>query len=411
MKKNTKCTILILAALLVLLLTGCGNGGSSSSNGTANTGGGTSEDSDIDSVTSDSEDASEDSDIDLEALWYLFNSATIDGQTVFYGPITITLPEGYATQDESASTLYFYAMDSSDAEFTPYIGFQMSSMVEYSSDTDANKKGFVSGFKATLPEGFEFKELASYDETEVGRYKAMKFQVKVDYTGIPLVIESFMIFQKSEGMGKSITIVYTGLESDTERLAAFEASLDGISERTDTGDVQSGVSNPTSDWQSKFNIGNSLSVNGNTVTYGPLQMELPNGYTVEDETAESPNFIAADGSSLFNFMFTEDSYHLMSDKEYAEKGFKEEIESNGMTDVSVDYYEAISVDGYNGYDVGIKFTNNGAKMIEYASAIFESTDETTTPVLMVTWVGSEETAQEEMEEIEAAFGSIQLVSE
>lgn len=272
MKKNKKCMAFIMAALLVVLLAGCGKNGSSDT--ASNTGGNMSEGADADTELSDAEDSDTDADLseeedsdadaglseeegsdadaDHEDLWSPFSAATIDGQTVSYGPITITLPDGYEVdgETETSSTPRFFANDRADQGVTPTIVFQMVPMSgEYSSDPEANKAAFLEGMQESFSgnENAEVKEVISYNETKVGQYKAIKCVAKADIAGVSVVMGSDMIFEKAEGTRGCVSIMYVGLESDTEGLAAWEASLEGMSERTDTSDIKNSVFTPASD--------------------------------------------------------------------------------------------------------------------------------------------------------------------
>lgn len=411
MKKNKKCIVFIMAVLMVTLLVGCGK---NSSSGTAsNTGSNMSEDAGADTELSVTEDS--DTDADHEDLWNPLNAATIDGQTVSYGPITIILPDGYEVdgETEASSTPRFLAKDREDQGVTPTIAFQMLPMAEYSSDPEANKAAYLEGIQEGFSgnENAEVEEVISYNESIVGEYKAIKCVAKADIAGMSAVMGSYMIFEKTEGTGECVSIMYIGLESDTEGLAAFEESLEGISERTDTSDIVSGAVTPVSDWQSAFAGGSGLAVDGNSVTYGPLQMKLPDGYAVEDETAESPMLYNADRTGCFSFIFEEDSYDTMSDRDYMENKIKEEYEGGGMTDVSLDYHEKVSIDGYDGYEIGVKYTVNGVKMIQYYTSVFESTDELSAPMITVSFITNEENVLNVEEEVDAAFESIRLAGE
>lgn len=366
MKKNKKFTTIVIAALL-LLSAGCGNP-PVASNDTQNV------------------------------------ADEIDGQHVSYGPITLSLPEEYEVKEKYRNTPVYYAMDRAEAEYKPNIRF-MTGNGTVTSNEDINKENFIADAKSVnvISEDSEFKELVSYEETELGGYKAVKAQTKEVVYGRPLVVQRYNIYEKVGSSGVVIQIKYDGLESDTEYLSVIEKCLDSIKLRPDMDRAES-------DWQRIFyfkagSTGSPLNISRNFVEYGPLEMELPDGYNVEDDTAESPVFSNANGSS-FHFKFTNGSYRLMSDRAYAENLLKEELEGEGKTDVSVIHYEAIRISGYDGYEIGIQASSNGQSLIEYIYMIFETADEDKTPAFVVTYAASEEVARGMTKEVDEAFGSI-----
>lgn len=365
MKNNKKCiTLIITTLLMMLLLTGCGNGSASSTHTAAN----------------------------------------IDGQTVSYGPITLTLPQEYTLEEKYPNYPVYYAKERDDVEYKPNIRFVTDSGT-VTSNADVNEENYIAHEKELIGimEDSEFKEMVSYEESELGGYKVIKAQTKEVIYGRPLVVECCKIYEKVGSSGVVIQIKYDGLESDTEHLSDFEACLDTISLKTD-------MNKSGSDWQRTFyfksrSTGSPLYISGNFVEYGPLQMMLPDGYTVEDDAAESPVFSAADGSS-FNVRFTDGSYQQMFDKAYAENLWKEELEGQGITDVSVIHYEAIRISGYDGYEIGIQASSNGQSLIEFIYMVFETADEDMTPAFVVTYAASEEVARNMTEEVDKAFNSI-----
>lgn len=392
MKKHRKYTILIIIILL-LLLAGCGNSESSSSRTTANTGGGPS--GAADSNHADTKDASKE----------------IDGQIVTYGPITVTLPEEYMAKEKYPNQPIYYAMDrdSEEAEYRPDIRF-LTDYKTITSNADVNKENLIANIKEifSIMEDSEFKEVVSYEETELDGYKVIKAKMKEVVYEKPLIEESYYICEKIGSEGTVVRIDYKGLESDTEHLSDFEACLESVSLRTE-------MSENESEWQRIFYFksgaaGNPLNIAKNYVFYDPLTIELPDGYAVEDDAAESLVFSRSDGSS-FCLKFTEGSYRLMSDQAYAENLFKEELESKGITDVRVIHHEVIRISGYDGCEIGIQASKNGQSLIEFMYVIFEKAEGDMTPTFIVTYAASEEVAQGMTNEVDTAFNSIQMQSE
>lgn len=378
MKKNKKCAILIITVLL-LLFTGCGNSGSSSSQATA-------------SNRADTKDTSK----------------KMDGPIVTYGPITITLPEEYMVKEKYPNHPIYYAMDreSEGAEYRPDIRF-LTKYKTITSNADVNKENLIADTKEifSIMEDSEFKEVVSYEETELGGYKVIKAKRKEVVYGKPLVEESYCICEKVGIEGTVVCIDYKGLESDTAHLSDFEACLESVSLRTD-------MSERDSDWQRIFYFKSGSSVSPlhtaeNYVFYEPLVIKLPDEYTVEDNAEKSPVFSRADGSS-FQLRFTEGSYQLMSDQKYVENLWKEELESKGITDVSVIHYEVIRISGYDGYEIGIQASKNGESLIEFMYVIFETAEEDMSPTFMVIYTASEEVALGMTKEVDTAFNSVRL---
>lgn len=365
----------------MLLCTGCGNSDSSSSQTTA-------------SNCADTKDTSK----------------KMDGPIVTYGPITITLPEEYMVKEKYPNHPIYYAMDreSEGAEYRPNIRF-LTNYKTITSNADVNKENLIADTKEifSIMEDSEFKEVVSYEETEIGGYKVIKDRKKEVVYGKPLVEESYCIYEKVGTEGTVVCINYKGLESDTEHLSDFEACLESVSLRTD-------MSKSESDWQRIFYFKSRSSVSPlhttkNYVFYDPLVIELPDGYAVEDNAEKSPVFSRADGSS-FQLRFTEGSYQLMSDQTYVENLWKEELESQGITDVSVIHHEVIRISGYDGYEIGIQASRNGESLIKFMYVIFETAEEDMTPTFMVIYTASEEIAQGMTKEVDTAFNSVRLSS-
>lgn len=374
MKKNKKYTALILAVML--LLAGCGDNGPSNSHITADTGKGT--------------------------------SGEMEGQVVSYGPITLTLPTEYTVEEKFLNSPIYYATDqvSEEAEYKPNIRL-LTDYGTVTSNADVNKENFIADEKELLSnmEDSEFQEMVSYEETELGGYKVIKALSKEIVYGRPLVVVRCNIYEKVGSEGVFIYIKYDSLESDKEHLSDFEACLDSIN-------LKPGLRGGASDYRRVFyfrsgSTGSSLAVSGNYVNYGPLQMKLPDGYNVEDDAAIAPVFSGADGSS-FQFRFTEGSCRLMSDKAYAEKLLKKELEGTGITDASMVYHQAIRISGYDGYEMEIQASVDGQKMTKFVYVIFETADEDMAPMFEVAYTASGEAAKTMAKEVDEAFNSIRL---
>lgn len=376
MKTNKKSTTLIITVLLTLLLAGCGNNGSSNSHTTGNAG--------------------------------KAPSGETEGQAVSYGPITLTLPGEYTVEEKYQNVPVYYAPDGTgeEAEYKPNIRL----LKEYgtvTSNEDVNKENYIAHERELLNimEDSEFQEMVSYEETELGGYKVIKALTREVVYGRPLVVERCNIYEKIGSEGVVISIKYDGLESDKDHLSEFEASLGTLS-------LKEGLSESSSNWQRVFYFnsgisGSYLKINGNFVNYGPLVMELPDGYKVEDDMATAPVFLGSDSAS-FQFRFTNGSYRFLSDKTYAENFLKEEYAGTGITDVSVVYHQAIRISGYDGYEMEIQETVDGQKLRKFVYMIFETADEAMAPLFVVTYTTSEEAAQAMAEEVDKAFSSIRL---
>ena len=347
---------------------------------------------------------------DLKEAWedVILASPVIEGRTVSYGPITMELPEGYVVEDKSSATPTFYAVDALQSEYTPHIGFSGSGMNVFTSDSAENQKTMENQTKKNLEEieGAEYQGMTSYEETMLGEYHVARAAVSYTYNSMALVCESYAVYEKMDEMGNGVMIEYYGLENDTEHLEAARAAMDSVALLSGAYERGSLV-DKISDWSLMFDSasGNALAVEGTKVTYGPLQIDLPEGYTASDETAESPVFYGPDGSSNFSFNFSEDSYYLLSDKNYIENIFTETLSGLGYENIEMGPVETRDINGHSAYGTVFAFDAEGTEAAEAMYIIFESTDELYTPVLTVTYVGGVENA----EAIDAACESIKII--
>lgn len=333
-----------------------------------------------------------------------------EGQTVSYGPITVILPEGYAApEEEYSNTPVYYAADCGDAEYKPNIRFQTTHDT-VTSNADVNRENFISGSMqiSEFLEDSEFKELVSYEETELGGYKVVKTQTKEKVYGRPLAVARYDIYEKVGSDGIAVSIKYDSLESDTEHLEAFEACLDSVA-------LKAELAGSDSLWRRMVSFASGLSgsplyVSGNYAEYGPLEMQLPDGYAQEGDGAKSMVFSGGDGASL-RIRFAEGSYQAMADQAYAKEFLKEEFAGTGITDPNVIKYEAIRISGYDGYEIGIQSGQDGQGIVAYSYVIFETADEDKAPAFAITYAADEDTAQNMAEAVDEVFRSIRLADE
>ena len=407
--KMKKWTALMLAGMLALSFTACGQGSSGLDAGKTDE---KKEDSDSFRTDGDEEadenEVSDESEVsgDLEKAWSSVpvTGAVIDGRMVSYGPITVELPEGYVVEDKSASQPTFYAVDGLQDEYQPRISFSDDMMNVFTSDSDANRESMERGIRENVEktDGAEFGSIISYEETTLGTYDAIWVAASFTYNGIAIAYRGYSVYEKRDETGNCVMVEYYGAEGDDGHLAEAEAAMESAALVSD--DYESGsILNLVSGWERIFNseTTNPLVVEGTKVTYGPLQMELPEGYAVEDETADIPMFYSSDGSENVNFNFTTASYYMDMNREALETTCKDTYSSLGYDDVQVEDVEFLDLDGYHACKAKIICKAAGAEMRQIAYFVFESTDELYSNVIMVTYTGAAER--------DAMFDSIKIV--
>lgn len=150
-------------------------------------------------------------------------------------------------------------------------------------------------------------------------------------------------------------------------------------------------------------------IDGNSVTYGPLKMELPDGFFLEEETENSVTFNGP-GGYLIGISLTKDSYQLISDYEQMKSGFKSLLGSMGARDIVVDQHETLGItDGYAGYEVGVRYTDcNWKRLMQYTHTYCKTTDEGIVPMVMVTWEGNDDVPADIASSVGKAFDTIRL---
>lgn len=397
MKK--KWTALLLVGTVMLNLTACGGGNADS---------GSEVGKQEPAQETESAEQEEETSADVKAAWESMpmTQPVIDGGTVSYGPITMKLPEGYVAKDKKTLDGGFYATDALRLDYVPHIDF--SNQVGSASFSTNMRESVEEQTKESLSEqGAQFREITAYEESKLGQYGVVRATIAYTYEGIDLIDEVYQLYETTGEYGKALLVEYYGKEDDEQHLAAAKEAMDTIA--LITGDYEEPeLLTQVSDWENAFNSPtNRLAIEGTSVKFGPLHIELPQGYAVEDETAESPVFYGPDGVSNYTFNFTEDSYYLLSDREYVTSTFSEQYGIIGYENINLVALDPIEVNGRKGLGIGFGMTYQGMELSQNMRAIFEDVDAVTTPVITVTYTGSVN-QNGEVEALAAAMESIRI---
>lgn len=322
--------------------------------------------------------------------------AVVEGTQVSFGPITMEMPENFIIEDKSAAEPTFYNVDRLTDDVIPMITFSMNSFTAVTSDSGENQRAFEEALSKNLGEqGISLDEIKSYEETELEAYKVIRGEYLCSIGGVQLFCKAYEIYEKLDEMGNSVLIEYYGKAEDTESQQTAETAFNTIGLLTGSYESGSMVS-MVSPWTRAFNIqsdisGEEISFDGTTVTYGPLQMELPAGYTQSTYEGEEKIFYAPDGSTNFSFGYAEDSFHIYTDNESIEQLLQQVYGENGFT-VTVTDSTVMEVSGYNTVVVKATLSSPEITMQQNFAMIFETVDELMSPVITVyhTGDGSEE---------------------
>lgn len=396
-----KWTMLLLAGAVMLNLAACGGGN-------VDSGADAGKQETAQETESENAVQEDETPAGVKAAWESVPAIqpVADGDMVSYGPITMKLPEGYMVKDKNTSDGGFYATDALRSDYVPHIDFsnQMGSAA-FSSNMRENIEEQT---KKSLSElGAQFREITAYEESELGGYGVVRATIAYSYEGINLIDEMYQLYETTGESGKALLVEYYGKEDDEQHLAAAKAAMDTIA--LITGDYKEPeLLTTVSDWENIFNSpADRMAIEGNSVKFGPLHIDLPEGYTVEDETAESPAFYGPDGVSNYIFNFTKDSYYLLSDREYVTSTFSEQYGQIGYENISLVALDPIEVSGRKGLRISFDMTYQGMEISQEVRAIFEDVDAVTTPVITGTYTGAVR-QNGEGEALAAAMESIRI---
>ncbi|MGI6019112.1 MAG: hypothetical protein ACOX8M_10020 [Marvinbryantia sp.] len=322
--------------------------------------------------------------------------AVVEGTQVSFGPITMEMPENFIIEDKSAAEPTFYNVDRLTDDVIPMITFSMNSFTAVTSDSGENQRAFEEALSKNLGEqGISLDEIKSYEETELEAYKVIRGEYLCSTGGVQLFCKAYEIYEKLDEMGNSVLIEYYGKAEDTESQQAAETAFNTIGLLTGSYEKGSLVS-MVSPWEMQFNVqnevnGTQISFDGTTVTYGPLQMELPAGYTQSTNEGEDTMFYAPDGSENFSFSYENDSFYLYKDVETMENLLQQSYAQNGFT-VDVTDSQIMDVSGYNAVLATAIVSSPEVSMQQNIVLIFEDVDELMSPVITIyhTGDGSEE---------------------
>lgn len=321
--------------------------------------------------------------------------AVVEGTRVSYGPITLEMPENFVIEDKSSTKPTFYAVDRLNEAFTANITISTAPLTVTVTDSEENKRAVEEALTKNLEEqGAIFQGITSYEETELDGYKVSKADYSLTYEGMTLVGKAYEISEKLNEPGNAVLIEYYGATEDTANQEAVEAAFDTVSLIEGSYENGSMVS-MVSPWTRAFNMqsdiyGEEISFDGTTVTYGPLQMELPAGYTQSTYEGEEKIFYAPDGSANFSFGYAEDSFYLYEDRatlqEILQEAYGEEYTVT-VTDSTV-----MEINGYRTVVAKETVSSPETTFQQNFAMIFESVNELMTPVITIyhTGDGSEE---------------------
>lgn len=196
--------------------------------------------------------------------------------------------------------------------------------------------------------------------------------------------------------------------SDSSSFESDDVNKEKAVEDSDAGQEEA-MEDSDADRQDLWEGGATAVMDGNSLTYGPLSMEIPDGFFLAEETENSITFNEPSGY-IISVTLTKDSYQSMSDWKNMNNGCQQQLGSIGMKDIALELCESIdAVDGYPGYEVGIRCSDqNGKKLIMYSNMFFKSADEGIVPMLIVQWGGNDEVPSEILNSLDGAFNSIRL---
>lgn len=371
MKK--KWTALLLTGTVLLNLTACAGGGSDSAPKGAD------------------KKAAQETEISygVKDAWKDILSAqpVVNGDKVSYGPITMDLPPGYLIGSKDLSDKSFYPTDALQSDYVPHIDFtNQLGMAAYSPGMEDQLEKHM---QDTLSEqGAQFKEIVNYEESKLEGYGVIRATVGYTYDGKDLVDEIYQLYETSNEYGSAVSVEYYGKADDEQHLAEAKEAMDSISLITGAYETRSLV-NAVSGWDNAFNsIAGALTVDGASVKFGPLHIDLPEGYTVEDETAEEPAFYGLDGMSNYSFSRDSNSYYLMSDRNYMNSTFLQEYAKAGYENINLVTLDTMEVSGHKTVRAVVDSTYQGMQISQLFYLIFEEIDAVVTPCITVIYSGT-----------------------
>ncbi len=306
----------------------------------------------------------------------------VNGAQASYGPIVMTLPEGYVIGSKDLSDSSFYATDALQSNYNPHITFSNQSVL--TSYSPGMKEELEKQMKEALSkEGAEFKEVLEYEESELEGYGVIRATVQYTYEGLDLVDEIYQLYETTNEYGGCVTVEYYGKKDDEQHLAKAKEAMDSIALITGNYETMRNV-NIVTGWESEFNsMSGALAVEGNSVKFGPLHIDLPEGYAVEDETAEQPMFYAPDGGDSYSFSYGSDSYYLMCNKDYVNSTFLQEYMKSGYENINLTELEPVEVSGRKAVRMSLNCVNQGMQILQIFYVIFEDIDAVMTPCITV----------------------------